>query len=105
VKNAIDDAKPEPPNQATNFLGPVWKHHEPQKYAQVLSTEKYGDQYHLIIELLPAEFLGPFERLRFKRNPHCGSYGTSLTKSWLMLVYRKDPGFKAGEAFPLRRAD
>jgi hypothetical protein len=45
----------------------------------------------------------PFERLRFKKNPYCGSFGTSLTESWLTLDYRKDPGFKAGEAFPLRR--
>ena len=48
---------------------------------------------------------GPFERLRFKKNPYCGSFGRSLTKSWLTLDYRKDPGLKAGEAFPLRRTD
>ena len=30
---------------------------------------------------------------------------SALTKSWLTLDYRKDPGFKAGEAFPLRRTD
>jgi hypothetical protein len=29
----------------------------------------------------------------------------SLTKSCLTLDYRKDPGFKAGEAFALRRTD
>jgi hypothetical protein len=52
---------------------------------------------------VPSEFLGAFERLRFKKNPYCGSFGTSLTESWLTLDYRKDPGFKAGEAFPLRR--
>ena len=73
--------------------------------AKVVSTEKYGDQYRLIIELVPSEFLGPFERLRFKKNPYCGSFGTSPTKSWLTLDYRKDPGFKAGEAFPLRKTD
>src|ERR1700719_4021146 len=49
--------------------------------------------------------LGPFERLRFKKNPYCGSFGTSLTKSWLTLDYRKDPGFKTGEAFPLWRTN
>jgi hypothetical protein len=43
--------------------------------------------------------------LRFKENPYCGSFGRSLTKSWLTLDYRKDRGFKAGEAFPLRRTD
>jgi hypothetical protein len=72
-------------------------------HATVVSTEKYGDQYRLIIELVPSEFVGPFERLRFKKNPYCGSFSTSLTKSWLTLAYRKDPGFKVGEAFPLRR--
>jgi len=74
-------------------------------HAKVVSTEKYGDQYRFIIELLPSEFKGPFERLRFKKNPYCGSFGRSLTNSWLTLDYRKDPGFKAGEAFPLRRSD
>ena len=64
-------------------------------HAKVPSTEKYADQYHLIIELVPSEFLGPFERLRFKKNPHCGSFGTSLSKRWLTLDYRKDPGFKS----------
>jgi len=74
-------------------------------HAKVVSTKKYGDQYRFIIELLPSEFKGPFERLRFKKNPYSGSFGTSLTKSWLTLDYRKDPGFKAGESFPLRRTD
>ena len=74
-------------------------------HAKVLWTEKYADQYRLIIELVPSEFLGPFERLRFKKNPYCGSFVTSLTKSWLTLDYRKDPGFKAGEPFPIRRTD
>jgi len=55
--------------------------------------------------LVPSEFLGPFERLRFKKNPYCGSFGTSITKSWLTLDYRKDPGFKTGEAFPLWRTN
>jgi hypothetical protein len=71
-------------------------------HAKVLSTEKFRDQYRLIIELVPSEFLGPFERLRFMKNPYSGSFGTSLSKSWLTLDYRKDPGFKAGETFPLR---
>jgi hypothetical protein len=74
-------------------------------HAKILSTEKYDDQYRFIVELVPSEFLGPFERLRFKKNPYCGSFVTSLTKSWLTLDYRKDPGFKIGEAFPLRRTD
>ena len=74
-------------------------------HATVLSTEKFRDQYRLIVQLVPSEFLGPFERLRFKKNPYCGSFSTSLGKSWLTLEYRKDPGFKAGEAFPLRRTD
>ena len=43
-------------------------------HAKVASTEKYGDQYRLIVDQVPSEFLGPFERLRFKRNPYCGSF-------------------------------
>jgi hypothetical protein len=68
-------------------------------HAKVLSTEKYGDQYRLIIELVPSEFLGPFERLRFKKNPYCGSFGTSLTESWLTLDYRKDLGSRQAKRF------
>jgi hypothetical protein len=73
--------------------------------AKVTSTEKEGDQYRLIVDLVSSEFLGPFERLRFKKNPYCGSFSTSLTGSWLTLTYRKDPGFKAGDSFPLSRTD
>jgi hypothetical protein len=47
-------------------------------HATVLSTEKYGDQYRLIIELVPSEFHGPFERLRLKKNPYCDSFPFSL---------------------------
>jgi hypothetical protein len=73
--------------------------------AKVASNEKEGDQYRLIVDLVSSEFLGPFERLRFKKNPYCGSFSTSLTGSWLTLTYRKDPGFKAGDSFPLSRTD
>jgi hypothetical protein len=73
--------------------------------AKVTSTEKEGDRYRLIVDLVSSEFLGPFERLRFKKNPYCGSFSTSLTGSWLTLTYRKDPGFKAGDSFPLSRTD
>ena len=74
-------------------------------HAKVASAEKDREQYRLIVELVPSEFLGPFERLRFKRNPYCGSFSTSLTRNWLTLNYKKDPGFKAGDSFPLSRID
>jgi hypothetical protein len=64
--------------------------------ARAASTEKYCDQYRLIIDLVLSEFLGTFERLRFKRNPYCGSFSTSLSRNWLTLTCRKDPGCKAG---------
>ena len=73
--------------------------------AKVASAEKEGDQYGLIVDLDSSEFLGPFERLRFKRDPYCGSFSSSLTGSWLTLTYRKNPGFKAGDIFPLSRTD
>ena len=73
--------------------------------AKVASAEKEGDQYRLIVDLVSSEFLGPFERLRFKRDPYCGSFSSSLTRNWLTLTYRKDPGFKAGDIFPLSRTD
>src|ERR1700752_350199 len=50
-------------------------------HAKGASTEKYGDQSRLIVDLVPSEFLGPFERLRFKRNPYCGSFSTSLSRN------------------------
>jgi hypothetical protein len=74
-------------------------------HAKVASTAKDGDQFRLIIDLVSSEFLGPFERLRFKRNPYCGSFSTSLRGSWLTLTYRKDPGYLAGDKFPLSRTD
>jgi hypothetical protein len=74
-------------------------------HAKVASAGKDGDQYRLVVDLVPSEFLGPFERLRFKRNPYCGSFSTSLTGNRLTLTYRKDPGFKAGDRFPLSRTD
>jgi hypothetical protein len=74
-------------------------------HAKVASTEKERDHFRLIIDLVPSEFLGPFERLRFKSNPYCGSFSTSPTANWLTLTYRKDPGFKAGDVFPLSRTD
>jgi len=74
-------------------------------HAKVASTEKCGDQYRLIVDLVQSEFLGPFERLRFKRNPYCGSFSRSLSGNWLTLTYRKDPGFKPGDPFPLSRTD
>ena len=73
--------------------------------AKVASTEKEGDRYRLIVDLVSSEFLGPFERLRFKKNPYCGSFSSSLSASWLTLTYRNDPGFKAGDSFPLSRTD
>jgi hypothetical protein len=74
-------------------------------HAKVASAAKDRDQYRLIVDLVPSEFLGPFERLRFKKNPYCGSFSTSLTGNWLTLNYKKDPGFKAGDRFPLSRID
>ncbi len=74
-------------------------------HAKVASAEKERDHFRLIIDLIPSEFLGPFERLRFKKDPHCGSFSTSLTANWLTLTYRKNPGFKVGDIFPLSRID
>ena len=74
-------------------------------HAKVASSEKEGDQFRLIVDLVPSEFSGPFERLKFKGNPYCGSFSTSPTANWLTLTYRKDPGFKAGDNFPLSRRD
>ena len=74
-------------------------------HVKVVSTQKCDDHHRPIIDLVPSEFLGPFERLKFRNNPYCGSFSTSLTKSWLTLTYRKDTGFKTGEVFPLSRTN
>jgi hypothetical protein len=69
-------------------------------HAKVLSTEKFRDEYRLIVELVPSEFLGPFERLRFKKNPYCGSFGTSLSpKAGLRLITAKTLGSRLAKRF------
>ena len=65
-------------------------------HAKVASSEKYGDQYRLIVDLVPSEFLGPFERLRFKRNPYCGSFSTSLSGNWLYPYLPERSWFQGG---------
>ena len=74
-------------------------------HAKVASAKKDGDQYRLIVDLVPTEFLGPFERLRFKGNPYCGSFRTSLTGIGLRLLTEEILGFRTGETFPLSRTD
>jgi hypothetical protein len=73
-------------------------------HATVTAAECRDDQYRLSIELIPSEFPGPFEHLRFKKNPYSGSFSHRAGRTWLTLIYRKNPGFGPGDAFPLWRA-
>jgi hypothetical protein len=66
-------------------------------HAKVLSTEKYADQYRLIIELVPSEFLGPFERLRFKKTPIAAPLVLLSPKAGSRLITAKIPGSRQGK--------
>ncbi|HYZ75033.1 MAG TPA: hypothetical protein VE641_18285 [Chthoniobacterales bacterium] len=69
--------------------------------ARVVSVEKEKDQYRLIVDLDNPGFPGDFDDLRFRKNPYAGALSKTPKRSCVTLVYRKDPGVKAGEIFPL----
>ena len=74
-------------------------------HGKVLSTEKYPNQYRLVIALVPSEFPGAVRKAEVQEKSLLRLLWYFLTKSWLTLDFRKDPGFMTGEASPLRRTD
>jgi tRNA(Ile2) C34 agmatinyltransferase TiaS len=66
--------------------------------ATVILTDKQGDCYRLVIHIKSRRFRGAFNNLHFGENiPATGSF----TDGNLELGYYQDPGFKAGDSFPL----
>src|SRR6266403_2343544 len=68
-------------------------------HAKVVSTEKYGDQYRFIIELLPSEFKGPVERLRFKKIPIAAPLVRLSPKAGSRLITAKILGSRQAKRF------
>jgi hypothetical protein len=66
--------------------------------AKVLGVDNQGNQYNVIVRIGLAKYRGSFNTLAFGENKP--SFGF-CHQGRLELVYRKDPGFKAGQPFPL----
>jgi hypothetical protein len=65
--------------------------------AKVLIVDKFNDQYLITVQVFE-KYPCTFEGLTFGDNTPCfGSY----RHGWLDLVYHQDPGFEAGQSFPL----
>ena len=66
--------------------------------AMVLNVDRFGDQYLITVRVGCENYEGEFDGLSFGgKKPHFGSYRFD----WLDLVYLQNPGFKAGQPFPL----
>jgi hypothetical protein len=66
--------------------------------AKVVSVAKQSSQYRVLVQIELEAYLGPFHTLRFgERIPFTGS----CHNRQLDLFYYRDPGLKAGKAFPL----
>jgi hypothetical protein len=67
-------------------------------HAKVASTEKYGDLYRLIVDLVPSEFLGPWPLGFFGTLTYCLGTKRLAVETWYdypsryFLVYR--PGYE-----------
>jgi hypothetical protein len=65
--------------------------------AKVTSIEKRGDQYQVIVQIIP-KYRGSFNTLAFGEiKPHIGS----LRDGRLDLVYYQNPGLSIGDPFSL----
>lgn len=68
--------------------------------ATVVSSDKKGDCYLVIVCISLPRFRGSFNSLHFGENvPATGSYYDGT----LELRYFQDPGFSVGDSFPLWR--
>jgi hypothetical protein len=66
--------------------------------AKVLTVDKQSSQYRVLVQIELDRYLGSFHHLRFGRSkPFTGS----CYHGQLDLFYYRDPGLKAGAAFPL----
>ena len=65
--------------------------------AKVTAIEKPGEQYQVVVEIVP-KYRGSFNTLVFGEiKPHSGS----LKDGRLNLVYYQNPGLNIGDPFPL----
>jgi hypothetical protein len=67
--------------------------------ATVLNVDKQGGEYLITVQVQSGACPGAFDQLGFEIKPDLGWYHYD----WLDLIYHRDPGFKAGQAFPLWR--
>ena len=65
--------------------------------AQVIATEKRGDQYQVIVQI-SARYRGSFNTLAFGE---IKPYISSLNDGRLDLIYYPDPGLSVGDEFPV----
>jgi hypothetical protein len=66
--------------------------------ARVVNVDRLGDQYLVTVRVECESDAANFAELNFGENkPHLGWYHYG----WLDVVYRQNPGFKAGHSFPL----
>ena len=66
--------------------------------AKVVSVDKQGAQYRVIVRIRLIKYRGSYDTLVFGENkPTVGS----LQDGRLHLIYYRDLGLKEGEAFPL----
>jgi hypothetical protein len=71
----------------------------------ILSSEKYGNQYRLHNQIGAFRVSGPVRKAEVQEKPLLRLLWDFSHQELAYTGYRKDPGFKAGEAFPLRRTD
>jgi hypothetical protein len=65
--------------------------------ATVITVDRQGSEYFMTIQVGAGKYSGAFDRLSFENKPDLGWYHYG----WLELVYHRDPGFRAGQPFPL----
>lgn len=67
--------------------------------ATVLNVDKQGGEYLITVQVESGACPGAFDQLGFEIKPDLGWY----YYDWLDLIYHRNPGLKAGQAFPLWR--
>jgi hypothetical protein len=66
--------------------------------AKVRNVVRVGEQYFVGVQVGRDNYSGPFDGLNFgESKPQTGWY----LYGWLDLAYHGDPGFRAGQSFPL----
>jgi hypothetical protein len=66
--------------------------------AKVISVARVGEQYFVGVQVGRDNYSGTFDGLNFGEDkPQAGWY----LYGWLDLAYHRDPGFRAGQSFPL----